>query len=295
MRLRILKDLWIRHTFRILLLLTLSMVVFIGIGLFIKSLPLLKDQNLFTILSGSTWSPLKGQFGFLPFITGTVSVTLIALVIAAPLCLLSSIYLVEYASALLKKTVLPLINVLAAIPPVLYGVWGILFVVPLISNYIGSIFGSTNAGYSILSGGIVLAVMIFPIMISIIVEVLQTIPPDLKAASLSLGATRWETIQKVILKKARPGIIAAIVLATSRAFGETIAVLMVCGNIPQIPKSLFDAGYPIPALIANNFGEMMSIPHYDAALMFAALLLLTIIFLFNLISRLILNKLEEKA
>jgi phosphate transport system permease protein len=271
------------------------LVVLIGIGLFIKSLPLLKDQNIFLILTGSTWSPLKGQFGFLPFITGTVSVTLIALIIAAPLCILSSIYLVEYASDILKKTVLPLINVLAAIPPVLYGVWGILFVVPLISNYIGPAFGNNSSGYSILSGGIVLAVMIFPIMISIMVEVLQTIPPDLKAASLSLGATRWETIQKVILKKVRPGIIAAIVLATSRAFGETIAVLMVCGNIPQIPKSLFDAGYPIPALIANNFGEMMSIPHYDAALMFAALLLLAIIFLFNLISRLILNKLEEKA
>ncbi len=295
MRLRILKDRWIRFTFRTLLLLTLSLVVLIGIGLFIKSLPLLKDQNIFLILTGSTWSPLKGQFGFLPFITGTVSVTLIALTIAAPLCILSSIYLVEYASDILKKTVLPLINVLAAIPPVLYGVWGILFVVPLISNYIGPAFGNNSSGYSILSGGIVLAVMIFPIMISIMVEVLQTIPPDLKAASLSLGATRWETIQKVVLKKVRPGIIAAIVLATSRAFGETIAVLMVCGNIPQIPKSLFDAGYPIPALIANNFGEMMSIPHYDAALMFAALLLLAIIFLFNLISRLILNKLEEKA
>jgi len=190
--------------------------------------------------------------------------------------------------------VLPLVNVLAAIPPVLYGVWGVLFVVPLLGNYIAPIFGVSTTGYSVFAGGIVLAVMIFPIMVSIMVEVLNTIPYELRAVSLSLGATRWETIKHVVLKKAKPGIFAAVVLAISRAFGETVAVLMVCGNIPQIPKSIFDAGYPIPALIANNFGEMMSISLYDSALMFAALLLFVIIFGFNLISRLILNKLEAK-
>src|SRR5690606_37095055 len=141
----------------------------------------------------------------------------------------------------------------------LYGVGGVLFVVPIVGGWVAPLFGLSVTGYSVFSGGIVLAVMILPIMISIMVEVLQTIPQDLKFASLSLGATKWETIQKVILKKAKPGIIAAIVLAISRAFGETIAVLMVCGNVPKIPTSIFDAGYPIPALIANNFVEMMSI------------------------------------
>ncbi|WP_164122095.1 MULTISPECIES: phosphate ABC transporter permease subunit PstC [Sphingobacterium] len=295
MRIRLWKDLWIRRAFLTLLILMLSVIAFICIGLTVKALPLLEDQSLFSILTDSIWSPLRGKFGFLPFIMGTVWVTVIALAIAVPLCILASLYLVEYASDRLRNTVLPLMNVLAAIPPVLYGVWGVLFVVPLIGNYIGPFFGSSTSGYSVVSGGMVLAVMIFPIMISIMVEVLQTIPAELKSASLSLGATKWETIQKVIIKKARPGIIAAVVLAISRAFGETIAVLMVCGNIPQVPKSLFDAGYPIPALIANNFGEMMSIPRYDAALMFAALLLLVIIFGFNLISRVILNKLEGKV
>lgn len=295
MKVRLWKDLWIRRAFFTLLILTLSVIAFICIGLTVKAWPLLEDQSLFSILTERIWSPLRGKFGFLPFIMGTLWVTVIALAIAVPLCILASLYLVEYASDRLRNSVLPLMNVLAAIPPVLYGVWGVLFVVPLIANYIGPLFGSSTSGYSVLSGGMVLAVMIFPIMISIMVEVLQTIPAELKSASLSLGATKWETIQKVILKKARPGIIAAVVLAISRAFGETIAVLMVCGNIPQVPKSLFDAGYPIPALIANNFGEMMSIPRYDAALMFAALLLLVIIFGFNLISRIILNKLEEKA
>ncbi|GHE36067.1 phosphate ABC transporter permease subunit PstC [Sphingobacterium griseoflavum] len=260
-----------------------------------KSVPLLRAESLLTVLTDSVWSPLKGNFGFLPFIMGTIWVTMISLIIAVPLCVLASVYLVEYASEALRKMVLPLMNVLAAIPPVLYGVWGVLFVVPILSDYIAPLLGVNTTGYTVFAGGIVLAVMIFPIMISIMVEVLQTIPQELKAASLSLGATKWETITKVILVKAKPGILAAIVLGVSRAFGETVAVLMVCGNIPQLPSSLFDAGYPLPALIANNFGEMMSIPLYDSALMFAALLLFVLIFGFNLLSRIILNRLEEKA
>lgn len=265
-----------------------------GLGLVYKSWPLLESESLFRLLTEKIWSPMKGYFGFLPFIAGTLAVTTVALIIAVPLCILTAVYLTEYASKGLRNSILPLINVLAALPPVLYGVWGVLFVVPMIKEYIAPIFGVETSGYSVLAAGIVLAVMIFPIMISIIVEVLQTIPDELKAASLSLGATKWETIQHIILAKAKPGIIAATVLAISRAFGETIAVLMVCGNIPKIPTSIFDAGYPIPALIANNFGEMMSIPLYESALMFSALLLFAIIFLFNFIARIILNRLENK-
>lgn len=295
MKHRLLKDSIAKNLSRSLLIISLSVVVLIVIGLAVKASPLLDSVNLFSILTEKIWSPQKGNFGFLPFIMGTLWVTFISLIISVPLCILAATYLVEYASDRLRKSVLPLMNVLAAIPPVLYGVWGVLFVVPLISEWIAPIFNVSTTGYSVLAGGIVLAVMIFPIMISIMVEVLQTIPNELKAASLSLGTTKWETIQKVVLRKAKPGIIAAIVLAVSRAFGETVAVLMVCGNIPKVPQSLFDAGYPIPALIANNFGEMMSIPLYDAALMFAALLLFVIIFGFNLISRIILNRLEEHA
>lgn len=292
---RLLKDKWIKISAQGMLYVALSAVFIIIIGLLIKAGPIISQTTIIELLTNKTWAPLKGSFGFLPFILGTIWVTILALLIAVPLCVFTSIFLVEYASAQLRNTVLPLMNTLAAIPPVLYGVWGVLFVVPVISQIIAPIVGIQTSGYSLLAGGMVLAVMIFPIMISIMVEVLKTIPQELKAASLSLGATKWETIQKVILKKARPGILAAVVLAVSRAFGETIAVLMVCGNIPKIPNSLFDAGYPLPALIANNFGEMMSIPLYDSALMFAALLLFAIIFGFNLLSRLILNNLENKA
>lgn len=295
MNIRLVKDLLFKKISATLLLISVLVVLLILIGLSAKSIPLLENQNLWAILTQSVWSPLKGNFGFLPFIMGTIWVTLISLIIAVPLCILAAVYLVEYATDRLRNSVLPLMNVLAAIPPVLYGVWGVLFVVPMVGQWIAPIFGINASGYSVLSGGIVLAVMIFPIMVTIIVEVLKTIPQELKAASLSLGATKWETIKKVTLRKAKPGIIAAVVLAISRAFGETIAVLMVCGNIPRVPQSIFDAGYPIPALIANNFGEMMSIPLYDSALMFAALLLFVIIFGFNLISRIILNRLEEEA
>lgn len=291
---RILKDKIIQKSTLVLLIASISVVALIGIGLAVKSVPLFESTSVVSLLTQKVWSPMKGFFGFLSFITGTLSVTLIAVLVAAPLCILTAVYLTEYAGKSLRNMMLPLVNVLAAIPPVLYGVWGVLFIVPAVQNYIAPIFGVTTSGYTVLSGGLVLAVMIFPIMISIMVEVLQTIPYELKSASMSLGATKWETIQKVVLIKAKPGIFAATVLAVSRAFGETVAVLMVCGNVPKIPTSIFDAGYPIPALIANNFGEMMSIPLYDSALMFAALLLFVIIFGFNLLSRLILNKLEGK-
>lgn len=290
---RLLKDQGVKRISGILLGLSFLMILIIVVGLCVKSQPLFEHQSLIEVLLGTVWSPLKGYFGFLPFIIGTISVTLIALIIAVPLCVSASVYLVEYASVRVRHIVLPLVNILAAIPPVLYGVWGILFVVPLIGDYLAPIFGISTTGYSILAGGVVLAVMVFPIMVSIMVEVLKTIPQDLRAVSLSLGATRLETVQHVLLRKAKPGIVAAIVLAISRAFGETIAVLMVCGNIPQLPQSLFDSGYPLPALIANNFGEMMSIPLYDSALMFAALLLLVIILGFNVVSRGILKRMEE--
>jgi phosphate transport system permease protein len=136
--------------------------------------------------------------------------------------------------------------------------------------------------------------MIIPLIISILLEVFSSIPREMREASLSLGATKWQTVKKVIIRKSIPGIIAAIVLAISRAFGETIAVLMVCGNFTYMPKSVFDACYPLPALIANNYGEMMSIPSYEAALMLAAFLLFAIIVFFNAISRVILIQIDKR-
>jgi phosphate transport system permease protein len=294
MQIRILKDKILSKLMLVLTLASVSLLLVVGIGLYVHSIPILDKLSWGTLVTSSVWKPLKGLFGFYPFIMGTLWVTGIAIIIALPLCLLTALFVVEYAHAGIRRVLVPFINLLSGIPPVIFGVWGVLFIIPLIQNHIAPHFVEFSTGYSVLAGGIVLAVMIFPLIVSIISEVLNTIPQELKDASLSLGATKWETIKKVVLRKALPGIIAAIVLAISRAFGETIAVLMVCGNNAAVPHSVFDPGYPLPALIANNYGEMLSIPFYDSALMFAALLLFIIILLFNIISRLILARLERK-
>ncbi|MFE3847976.1 phosphate ABC transporter permease subunit PstC [Flavobacterium sp. LB3P45] len=292
---RLLKDRFLSKAFLTLTVLSISTVVLMGLGLFYKSLPILHSTSLWNLLSSSEWKPFKEAFGFYPFIVGTFWVTGIAIIIALPLSMLTAIYLSEYANIRVRKLVLPLIELLSGIPPVLFGVWGVLVIVPLIQDKIAPHFIEFTTGYSVLAGGIVLAIMIFPLIISILIEVFDNVPQELRDASLALGATQWQTTKKVLLRKSIDGIVAAVVLAISRAFGETIAVLMVCGNLAQVPKSVFDSGYPLPALIANNYGEMMSIPMYDSALMFAALLLFVIIFLFNAISRIILFRIEKRT
>ncbi len=290
---RRIKEFAIRNIMLILTVLSLMFTVIIGISLYYKSVPILDQQSIWNLLTGSSWKPLKGEFGFFPFIMGTLWVTGIAVIISLPLCLLSAIYLSEYAHPRIKKIVYPMIDVLAGIPPVVYGVWGILVVVPFISNDLAPHFVEFSTGYSTLAGGIVLGIMIIPLMISVFIEIFDALPGGLREASLSLGATNWQTIKKVVLRKSLPGLAAAVVLAISRAFGETMAVLMVCGNVAEVPKSVFDPSYPLPALIANNYGEMMSVPMYDSALMLSALLLFVIIVVFNVISRLVLIRIER--
>ena len=146
-------------------------------------------------------------------------------------------------------------------------------------------FASDNyTGFTALTGGIVLAVMVFPIIISIVEEVVRSVPFEIREASLALGATKWQTVKYTVLRKAQPGIIAAIILGLSRAFGETMAVLMVAGcSLHAFTRSIFDTAYPLPALIANTYGEMMSIPLYDAAVLLTALFLLIVTGLFNML------------
>jgi phosphate transport system permease protein len=182
---------------------------------------------------------------------------------------------------------------LAGIPSVVYGIWGVLVIVPLVKENIAPLFGVVTTGYSVLAAGIILAIMIVPIVIHVSLEVMRCVPFEVREASFSLGATKWQTVKHVVLRKALPGILAAIVLGLSRAFGETMAVLMVAGNMPRAPQSVFDPAYPLPALIANNYGEMLSVPLYDSALLFSALVLLFVILFFNVISRMILGKIER--
>ena len=255
-----------------------------------KSGKILASQPLVDLLFSSSWQPIAGNFGFFPFIMGTIWVTALAMLAAIPISLLSAIYLSDYAHAMVRGIIQPVIDLLAGIPSVVFGLFGILLIVPLIKNSVAPLFGVTTSGYCVLAGALVLAIMVFPILISISYEVFRTVPLDMREASLGLGATRWETVKHVVLKKAFPGIIAAIILGFSRAFGETMAVLMVVGNVARVPGSVFDPAYPLPALIANNYGEMMSIPLYDSALMFAALLLLFVVMVFNVAAKYVLVK-----
>ncbi|MGE5383538.1 MAG: phosphate ABC transporter permease subunit PstC [Omnitrophica WOR_2 bacterium] len=266
----------------------------LGIGLYIKSMLLLDNQSIFKLLFSSDWRPLSGKFGFLSFIISSVWVTIISLMIAGPICLLTAIHLTQYARTWVLRIMHPVIDILAGIPSVIFGVWGILVIVPFISDYVAPFLGKQSSGYSIIAGAIVLAVMIIPFILNILIEVFKTLPDELKEASLSVGATKWQTIKLVLLRKAFPGIISAFGLGVSRAFGETIAVLMVVGNVTTIPKGLFQPGYPLPALIANNYGEMLSIPLYDSALMLAALVLFVVVMLFNMGSRIAIHRLEGK-
>jgi phosphate transport system permease protein len=277
-----------------LMFLSLLILLMMGVGLYYKSCPIMSTHSIWQLLSESEWSPLSGKFGFLSFILGSVYVTLLAVLIAFPVSLLTALYLTENARSWVKRLVFPVLDILAGIPSVVYGVWGTLIIVPFIADVLGPHFTDYTSGYTVLAGGIVLSVMIVPLLVSLFIEIFSTVPKDFKDASSSLGATRWQTSILVVVRKAMPGIIAAVVLAISKAFGETLAVLMVCGNMIKNPESLFDSCYPLPALIANNYGEMLSMPMYESALMFAALVMFVIIFVFNAISRIILRQVEKK-
>ncbi len=290
-------------------LLTLAaglLVPLIALALLLRAWPILSTRPVGELLLSTAWRPFKGVFGFAPFIMGTLWVTTVAMIIAVPPSLLTAIYLAEYAPARARALVKPFIELLAGIPSVVYGVWGMLTVVPFVERTIAPalnrwlgfipLFRADNpTGYGVLAGGLVLAVMVFPIIIAVAEEMVRAVPQGLREASLALGATRWQTVKHVVLRHASSGVMAAVVLGFSRAFGETMAVLMVVGNVPKAPHSIFDAAYPLTALIANNYGEMMSIPLYDAALLGAALILLLVVLAFNVAARLVLLRMVRRA
>ena len=290
-----------RWLFFIFSVIPVGLAIVILALLIYKSWPIMKVHSVWQLLSGQVWKPDDGLFGFWPFITGTIWVTMAALLISVPPCILTAIYLSEYAGHTLRTIMKPLLDLLAAIPSVVYGVWGMLVIVPFIQNKLGPfireylpnlpLLKSDNpTGFGILAGAIVLAIMIAPFIIAVLYEIMNNIPRGLKEASLALGTTKLQTVQRVVIPQVLPGIIAGIGLGASRALGETMAVLMVVGNVAHVPHSLLDAAYPLPALIANNYGEMMSIPLYESALMTAALILMVIILIFNVTSALVLQR-----
>ncbi|MDD5466173.1 MAG: phosphate ABC transporter permease subunit PstC [Anaerolineales bacterium] len=295
----------VRKFFLLSSLLPLVIVVVVIVALALRARPILEVKSLGELLGGQVWKPLQGEFGFYPFIMGTIWVTVVSMILAVPVCLLSAIYLSEYARPSLRAVMKPMLDLLAAIPSVVYGVWGVIAIVPWVqsgvapalSRWLGFIplFANQNpTGFNVLSGSIVLAVMVIPFIIAVTYEVFRVVPDGLREASLALGATRWETVKYAVLPQTRAGVLAGVVLGASRALGETMAVLMVVGNVAKTPTSIFDPAYPLPALIANNYGEMLSIPLYDAALLGAALILLLVVLVFNILATLVLRQIIAK-
>jgi phosphate transport system permease protein len=219
----------------------------------------------FKFFAGSEWNPVSQQFGALPFIYGTLVSSLVALIIAVPLSVGVAVFTTEMCPKALRGPLSFFVELLAAIPSVIYGVWAIFVLVPLLSTYVQPFLASTlgwtglftgpKYGVGMLAAGIILAIMIIPIISSITREVLMVVPQHQREGVLALGATRWEMIRVGVLRNARAGIVGGIILGLGRALGETMAVTMVIGNNPQIAKSLFAPGYTMASVLANEFSE----------------------------------------
>ena len=233
-----------------------------------------KKLGLLRFLFGSDWDPVQDKFGALPFIYGTLVTSTIAIVVAVPVSVGLALFLSEMGPKQLRRPVGFAIEVLAAIPSVIFGLWGLFVMVPWLRESVEPflqavlgflpLFQGPMIGLGYLAAGLILAIMILPTIASVTLEVLKTVPLALKEGALALGATRWEAIRMAVLPYARPGIVGAALLGLGRALGETMAVTMVIGNAPDIHASLFAPGYSLPAVIANEFAEATGDVHVGA-------------------------------
>ena len=242
----------------------------------------------FKFFATSDWDPVNEQFGALPFIYGTLVSSLLALIIAVPLSVGVAVFTTEMCPKALRGPLSFFVELLAAIPSVIYGLWAIFVLVPLLSNYVEpflkrtlgwtGLFAGPTYGIGMLAAGIILAIMIVPIISSITREVLMVVPQNQREGVLALGATRWEMIRVGVLRNARAGIAGGIILGLGRALGETMAVTMVIGNRPEIAKSLFAPGYTMASVLANEFSEATGDTYLSALIEIGlALFLVTII------------------
>lgn len=254
-------------------------------------------------ISGSNWDAVQEQFASLPFLYGSVVSSLLAIMLAAPLSMGCALFITELAPKGLGAAIASLVELLAAIPSVIYGLWGIMVMVPWLQNtvepflieHFGFIpfFSGAPYGVSMLAAVFILMIMIVPIVTSITKEVLLTVPQSQKEAALALGATRWEMIRMAVLPYGRSGMLGAVILGLGRAVGETMAVTMVIGNTPQINLSLLAPAYTMPSVIANEFAEASSKMH-SAALMEIGLILLVVTLVINSMARLLLWSVSRK-
>jgi phosphate transport system permease protein len=271
------------------------LLTFIALEVGIAGWPALRRFGL-SFITTSDWDPVAGVFGAAPAVYGTIVTSIIALIIATPLALGVSIFLSEFAPTWLRQPVAFLVDLLAAIPSVVYGLWGIFVLVPLLRQYVAPfvkdtlhlggfpLFAGPAYGSSLLAAGLILSIMVLPYIASVSREVLLAVPRTQREAALALGATRWETISGAVMPYARSGIIGGVILGLGRALGETMAVTMVIGNRPEISASLFKPGYTMASLIANEFAEASGDLHLSA-LMAVAFVLFVITLIVNALAR----------
>jgi len=284
--------------FRFLMLLVALLMVGIVLAMVIalasESMLSLRQFG-FRFLTSRDWNPVKGEFGALPFLWGTIASSIIALLISVPFSIGIAIFLVEQAPRYIARPVGFLVELLAAIPSVVYGVWGIFVLAPILRNYVEPglakwfswipLFSGSITGYGLLTGGIILAIMVTPIISAVVRDVLAAVPGSQREAALALGATKWEMI-RVVLVNGMPGITGAVILGLGRALGETMAVTMVIGNRPEISFSLFEPSYTIASAIANEFTEATG-DLYLSALVELGLILFLVTFVVNGFARLL--------
>ena len=245
---------------------------------------------------GHDWDPVSGNFGAMPFIYGTLVSSFLALALAVPLSIGVAVYVTEMCPQSLRAIISFLVELLAAIPSVIYGLWGIFVLAPLLRNYVEpflaktlgwtGLFSGPMYGIGMLAAAIIMAIMVVPIIASITRDVLTAVPQNQREAVLALGATRWEMIRVGVLRNARIGIVGGIILGLGRALGETMAVTMVIGNTPQIAKSLFAPGYTMASVIANEFTEATG-DLYLSALVEIGLALFLVTLVVNALARLL--------
>jgi phosphate transport system permease protein len=279
------------------------LVILIGWELWIGSSLAIKKFG-FHFLTTSTWDPVAEQFGALPFIYGTLVSSAIALIIAVPLGIATAAYLTELAPLWIRQPLVSLIEMLAAIPSVILGLWGVFVMVPwlrdypfpFLKRYFGWIplFTGPIYGPCMFAGGIIIAIMILPIITSISREILRSVPNLQREAAYALGATRWEATRIAVLSYAKKGLFGAVILGLGRALGETLAVTMVIGNTPQIVASLFKPGYTLASVLANEFTEATS-DIYLQALFEIGLVLFGITILVNLFAQLLLRTIRATS
>ncbi len=282
----------------LIIVIVLAMLVVIGQG----SLLSIREFG-FHFLIGSVWDPVKGEFGALPFIYGTVVSSVIAVLIATPLSIGVAVFLVEQAPRSLARPIGFLVELLAAIPSVVYGLWAIFVLAPLLRVYVQPplqaalgwtpFFKGTATGIGMFTGGLILAIMITPIITAVVRDILEAVPVTQREAALALGATKWETT-KIVLANASSGIAGAVILGLGRAIGETMAVTMIIGNRPQISVSLFEPGYTIASVIANEFTEATG-DLYLSALVEMGLILFVVTFVVTAVAKLLILSVGRKT